>query len=196
MTVPLPSLSEDLTPICAALNQLNHDERIAWMRGLSGKELKALYDLASDGGELSIEHFYSAEGQVVIHHGQNSLPAFNHFQKRVCIRSGCIQGYNHQTLAWLTGPGHFTLRQDGPQEVLFDYITLPESVPDAFPALAPNNKGVSRLVYAGMIDRVRRVSDHCVIGAAFKGEKDIGARFMLTREDGATDTAEGTDTDS
>ncbi len=187
MNVPLPSLSDDLTLISAALNQLNHEERMAWMRGLSGRELTALYDLASKGGALSVEHFYSAEDEVIIHHGQNSLPAFNHFQKRVCIRSGCIQGYNHQTLAWLTGPGHFTLRQDGPDEVLFDYITLPESTPDAFPQLARNDRGISRLVYGGMIDRVRRVSDHCVIGAAFKGEKDIGARFMLTKQSDGTD---------
>jgi len=183
VTVPLPSLTDTLAPITAALDGLTHDQRMAWMRGLSRRQLLALYDLSASGGPLSMAHFHQAEGVIVIHHGQNSLPTFNHFQKRVCQRSGCVQGYNHQKMAWLTGPGHFTLRQDGEDEVIFDYITLPETVPAEFPALAPNDGGVSRFVYGGMIDRVRRVSQHCVIGAAFKGEKDIGARFMLTREE-------------
>ena len=85
-------------------------------------------------------------------------------------------------MSWLTGPGHFTLRQDGEDEVIFDYISQPSSAPSDFPELVPNEKGGGRFVYAGMIDRVRRVSTHCVIGAAIKGDKDIGARFMLTRE--------------
>lgn len=183
MTIPLATLIDTLPPLAEALDALSHDERMAWMRGMGRKEQMALYNLAADCDALSVQHFHGAEGVVVIHHGQNSLPVFNHFQKRVCVRADGIQGYNHQSLAWLTGPGHFTLTQDGDLEVIFDYITHPTSVPESFPALARNEKGASRFVYGGMIDRVRRVSKHCVIGAAFKGEKDIGARFMLMRED-------------
>ena len=182
MTIPLPTHAETLTSITEALDSASHDERLNWMYGLSGRELKAMYNLASSGGPLPVTHFHTDAGAIVIHHGKNSLPAFTHFQKRVCLHEGTLQGYNHQTLAWLTGPGHFTLRQDGDDEVIFDYITQPQTKPDAFPELIPNEKGGGRFVYAGMIDRVRRVSQHCVIGAAFKGDKDIGARFMLTRD--------------
>jgi hypothetical protein len=184
VTVPLPTLTDELAPISRALDGLSHDQRIAWMRGLSRKQLMALYELSAAGTALSTAHFYGAGEAIVIHHGQNSLPMFNHFQKRVCQRAGVVQGYNHQTMAWLTGPGHFTMRQDGPNEVIFDYIEHPASAPPEFPALADNMRGFSRFVYGGMIDRVRRVSRHCVIGAAFRAEKDLGARFMLTRENG------------
>ena len=182
MSIPLPSHEDTLVPITAALDAATHEERVNWMHGLSGRELKAMYELAVTGGALKVDHFHAAPGEIVIHHGKNSLPCFTHFQKRVCLHEGSLQGYNHQSLSWVTGPGHFTLRQDGENEVIFDYIQQPSSAPGEFPALVPNEKGGGRFVYAGMIDRVRRVSDHCVIGAAIKGEKDIGARFMLTRE--------------
>ncbi len=182
MTIPLPTHSDNLEPLTAALEAASHEERVHWMPGLSRRELKALYLLAATGGPLPVAHFHKDAGEVVTHHGKNSLPAFTHFQKRVCLHDGTLQGYNHQTMSWLTGPGHFTLRQDGEDEVIFDYISQPSSAPSDFPELVPNEKGGGRFVYAGMIDRVRRVSTHCVIGAAIKGDKDIGARFMLTRE--------------
>jgi len=182
MMIPLPSHSESLGPIAEALNTASHQERIHWMIGLSGRELKALYRLSEDGEALPLSYFHGSPGEVIIHHGKNSLPMFTRFQKRVCQHEGTLQGYNHQTLSWLTGPGHFTLRADGEREVIFDYINQPSTAPSDFPKLIPNEKGGGRLVYAGMIDRVRRVSEDCVIGAAFKGDKDIGARFMLTRE--------------
>jgi hypothetical protein len=182
MTIPLPSHSETLAPLTSALNAATHEERLNWMRGLSGRELKSMYRLAEGGGALAVAEFHGEPGAVLIHHGKNSLPVFTQFQKRVCLHEGTVQGYNHQTMAWLTGPGHFTLRQDGEAEVIFDYIEQPQTAPEEFPALVPNEKGGGRFVYAGMIDRVRRVSEHCVIGAAFKSGKDMGARFMLTRE--------------
>ena len=87
---------------------------------------------------------------------------------------GTLQGYNHQTLGWLTGPGHFTLSQDG-DEVLFDYTVEPTTPVDAFPPLKSNTSGLSTLVYGHMVDRVRRVSTHTVIGKAFKKGKAMTA---------------------
>jgi hypothetical protein len=181
MTISLPSKLSDLSGLSDVLNQGSHPERISWMRGLNSKELEAMYVLAHAGPPLDLTHFHSAQGEVVIHHGQNSLLAFNAFQKRVVDNDGTLQGYNHQALSWLTGPGHFTLRQDG-DEVLFDYTAEPESTFDAFPPLKSNTSGISTLVYGHMVDRVRRVSDHCVIGSAYKKGKAMGAWFMLIRE--------------
>ena len=117
MTIPLPSTLSQLKSLTEALNDCSHDERIHWMRRLSRKELEAMYVLAEGVHRLDIGHFHSTDGDVVVHHGQNSLPAFNAFQKRVVKNAEELQGYNHQTFGWLTGPGHFTLRQDG-DEVL------------------------------------------------------------------------------
>lgn len=182
MTPPLPSLSASLDPIHEALDGLSHDQRVNWMRGLGRKEQKALYGLAGGRLPLGVSHFHGAEGQVIIHHGQNSLLAFNAFQKRVVLFEGRLQGYNHQTMSWFTGPGHFLLRQDG-DEVLFDYNEVPPRAPEGFPPVVPNDKGLSNLVYGGMIDRVRRVSRHVVIGEAFRRGKPENAWFMLIRED-------------
>lgn len=182
MTPPLPSLSDRLSPITAALDALSHDQRVNWMRGLGRRELRALYELASQGEPLTVAHFTRGEGEVVIHHGQNSLPAFTVFQKRIVSRGGVVQGFNFQSMSAVTGPGHFTVHQDG-DEVLFDYIQVPADAPAEFPAVKPNDQGLSRLVYGGMIDRNRRVSTHCVIGSAYRGEKAQGAWYMLTRQD-------------
>ncbi len=181
MTPPLPTLTDSLAPITEALDNLSHDERVNWMRGLGRGQLRRLFDLAEQGGPLEMDWYVGEEGQIVIHEGQNSLPAFNVFQKRFVRFEGRIQGYNHQTMSPITGPGHFTVRQDG-AEVLIDYNLVPPTKPDVFPALQPNEKGLSRLVYGFMIDRMRRVSRDCTIGAAEKGGKRMGAWFMLTRQ--------------
>ena len=186
MTIPLPSTLSKVQALTEALNQSSHDERLNWMHGLNSKELEAMYVLAEGSYRLNIEHFHSDEAKVIIHYGQNSLPAFNAFQKRVVKNNGQLQGYNHQTFGWLTGPGHFTLRQDG-DEVLFDYTNEPKEEFAEFPPLKSNTSGLSTLVYGHMVDRVRQVSDHCVIGAAFKKGKAMGAWFMLIREGETTE---------
>ena len=43
------------------------------------------------------------------------------------------------------------------------------------PPLKSNTSGLSTLVYGHMVDRLRGVSNHCVIGAAFKKGKAIDA---------------------
>ncbi len=113
MTIPIPTQTADLLTLSAALDKASHAERINWMRGLSKKELRTLYTMSEGVLPLSVSHFHADSGEVVIHHGQNSLAAFNVFQKRCVLQDGTVQGYNHQTLAWLTGPGHFVLQNDG-----------------------------------------------------------------------------------
>lgn len=182
MTPPLPTLAASLDPISDALDRLSHDERINWMRGLGRGQMRALNQLAAGRLPLQVAHFHGEEGRIIINHGQNSLPVFTHFQKRVVKRGDVVQGYNHQTMSFVTGPGHFLVTQDG-DEVLFDYTGLPADAPAEFPPLAPNDKGLSTLVYGNMIDRVRRVSRHLVIGEAFRKGKAENAWFMLCRED-------------
>ena len=185
--IPLPSQTDDFKALAQALDSATPEQRLNWMRGLGSKELAATYEMAQGGSSLGLGHFHAGPGEVVIHHGQNSLLAFNAFQKRVVDNNGVFQGYNHQSMAWITGPGHFTLSQDE-DEVLFDYTREPEHAFDDFPPLKKNTSGISSLVYGNMIDRVRRVSQHCVIGAAFKNGKAMNTWFMLLRE-GESDTS-------
>lgn len=178
--IPLPSLSEALPPITAALDAAPFADRVNWMRGLGKKDLVALWTL-SEGRDVPISYLHGAEGQVIIHEGQNSLLAFNHFQKRVVLRNGRVQGYNEQSMAWLTGPGHF-LVQPGEGASYFDYtVTVPDA-PDVFPPVKSNDAGLSKLVYGGMIDKLRRVAEKAIIGAAFRGGKATGDYFMLQKE--------------
>jgi hypothetical protein len=180
--IPLPSLSDTLSPIQAALDAATHDERLHWMRGLGRKQLRALYTLA-DGNPVALEHFVERDGSTAIHWGQNSLPMFNHFQKRFHKVGGTMQGYNHNSplLTSVTGPGHFTARAEA-DEILIDYAQLPAGVPEDFPALLDNEGGLRKFVFGGMQDRMRKISTHCTIGGAEKGGKPMGAWFMLVRE--------------
>ncbi len=177
--IPLPSLSTDIAPIEAALADVSRAERVNWMRGLGKREMVALWAL-TDGRLLTKADLHGAEGEIVIHEGQNSLPFFSTFQKRVVMRGSVVQGYNHQAMAWLTGPGHFTVAEDS-QGANFDYLQVADSAPPEFPALQPNDKGLSTLVYAGMIDYLRRVCPGMLIGAAYKRGKATNDYFMLVR---------------
>lgn len=177
--IPLPSLSSSIDPVRAALDATSTEEKVNWMRGLGKKELAALWTLSA-GLEVPQAYFHRGPGEVVIHEGQNSLLAFNQFQKRVVLHEGRVQGYNHQAMSWLTGPGHFQVQGDATAS-WFDYtVTVPDA-PAAFPPVQPNDAGLSRLVYGGMIDKVRRVAADCVIGAAFRADKPTGDYFMLVR---------------
>jgi hypothetical protein len=177
--IPLPSLSTSIDPVSAALDAATTDEKVNWMRGLGKKELVALWTL-TEGREVPLDYYHRGPGEVVIHEGQNSLAAFNQFQKRIVLHGTRIQGYNHQAMAWLTGPGHFQVTGDA-VGTWFDYtVTVPDA-PAEFPPVKPNDAGLSRLVYANMIDRVRRIGTDTVIGAAWKSGKQTGDYFMLVK---------------
>ncbi len=179
--IPLPSLSDSLPPIRQALDAATPDQRVNWMRGLGRGELRALYSLAA-GEAVPLSLLAGAEGEIVIHEGQNSLPAFTRFQKRFVLRNGQVQGYNHNPaiVAWVSGPGHFTCAEEG-AELRVDYTRLPADVPAGFPALIDNNGGTRGLIFGELVDHLRRVSRHCTIGAATKKGKPFPAWFMLTR---------------
>jgi len=181
MTIPLPRSETSLDAIHPGLDDAGHEGRREWLGALSGRDIRTLYDLAEGHGELLVEHFWQGEGTIV-HHGLNSLLAFRAFEKRVTRTGDVVQGYNAQAWSWFTGPGHFVLRQDGP-EVVFDYTLLPPSAPDGFPALASNTRGFSFFVYGNMVDRVRRVSRHCTVGRAVRFGRPTSNYFALVRGD-------------
>lgn len=176
--IPLPSL-DSLDNVIAGMEKHTVDEQVNWMRGLGKRDLKALWEKA-EGIVAPIEALHGAEGEVVIHEGQNSLPMFNAFQKRVVLRNGKVQGYNHQAMSWITGPGHFLVQTDGTTS-WFDYTQVASDAPPEFPPIKANTGFPDMLVYGGMIDKLHRVGTRGLIGAAFKSDKPTGDYFMLIR---------------
>ena len=180
--IPLPSL-DSLDNVVAGMDKHSVDEQVNWMRGLGKRELVALWEKAVNI-EAPLATLHGAENEVVIHEGQNSLPLFNVFQKRCMLRGGKVQGYNHQAMSWITGPGHFLVQTDGTAS-WFDYTQVAEDAPAEFPPIKGNTGFPDKLVYGGMIDKLRRIGSRGLIGAAFrpsKGElKGTGDYFMLIR---------------
>ncbi len=180
-SIPLPEATDILT-LSTALDAATQEQRIAWLQRLPARQVAVLYDLA-EGQQLTVEAMHSAEGDVVIHQGMNSMALFRGFQKRMVLHEGQLKGYNHQPWAWLVGDGTFIVRPspDVEGELWFDYTLLPDSGFPEFPPPKDNTAGLSRFVYGNMIDVVRRVSAHITIGKAYIGDKPRGQYFALCK---------------
>src|SRR5262249_54155418 len=152
-----------------------------------GRTQKRLFEAAAEVTKkhpLKVEDFVpagAASMATVRHYGRNSLPLFSIFEKRFCRPAEApasaggrktLFGSNHQSMAWVTGPGHMVAYEaaDG-GEVWVDYRELPASVPEGWPAVRSNDRGISKLVYGNMVDHMRRVSAHVTIGQAWRHGK-------------------------
>lgn len=169
------------------LDSLTHDERLAEIRGLPGSRFAQLFTMADKNTVINdILPPDHTPLKPVIFHGKNDLPVFNSFQKRMCRSSDGneIWGYNHQGMGWLTGPGYYVGYDQAkrPGEPLLDYTRMPYEKPAIWPALKSNQTGVGHLVYGGLQDYMRRVSQDVFIGEATKIGKNMKQYFVLCRE--------------
>ena len=175
------------------LDGLSHEERLGAIRGAGRQAQQRLYDAVEGFGQLKLVDFVppSVEAlETVRHFGKNTLPAFSHFEKHFCRGKGAeperpdeLYGFNFQTLSSLTGPGYFVAVEDAERgEVSVVYRRLPDTHPDAWPAIQSNERGLSRFVYGFMVDTLRRVSEHVTIGSAARKGRDMGSWFLLTRK--------------
>jgi hypothetical protein len=181
----------DLPRLAEVLDGLGHEGRVHAVRGWGKKRQAALFEAVKGHMPLDLDFLVpSSIGPMVevIHDGHNTLPAFNHFQKRFCKLEGDVApigGYNHQTLQPLTGPGYFVVdRGEGEHEgeLAIDYTRVPKAKPAGWPDIKTNGGGLGALVYGGMIDYLRGISTHVSIGRAYKG-KAMDAWFALVRKD-------------
>jgi hypothetical protein len=172
------------------LDGLEPHERVAQALSLRGKDVARLYRAVEGGRRLGVEDFLPASmpsDTTVIFEGRNSLPMFSRFQKRFArLESGQVVGYNHQTMAPITGPGFFVVKPpaddaDVPGELYFDYTAEPNGVPSGWPSYKANASGLSSLVYANMKDYMREVAPLTYVGEAYKLGKKQNAWFILTR---------------
>ena len=179
----------DAAAIAAYLDTLSRSDRLDAIRALSGPKLQArLYRAVEGAPRVSLADFVPPDAPPLrefIFEGKNSLAAFTTFQKRFCRPphgDAELWGYNHQSLAWLTGPGYFVVHEDGGRGAAIDYRVVPPDKPSTWPAVQPNDRGFSRFVYRGMIDYMRRVSREIFIGSAHRGGKELGNYFVLCRD--------------
>lgn len=186
--IPLPSLAEGLESLAVAIEAVGHEERVNWIRGLPRRELAVMFALA-EGTAMAPEDLVGDEGEVVTHEGRNGLLLFTTFQKRFARLGDEVVGYNHNSpfVRFFSGPGHFTTYASPERqgEVWIDYRKLPSRQHPDFPPIRDNMAGFSRFIFGGLVDVLRRVSEHVFIGDSFKyrGEtrKPVGIQFALVQ---------------
>jgi hypothetical protein len=176
------------------LDSLSHASRRRAVEGMKRAEMALLFEKVSGSLPLDLDHFVPPEHpplMEVVHWGKNSLPAFTRFSKRMCRPTGpaddILWGYNEGSslVANAVGPGYFIARagEEADTPVWIDYHQLPTGKPDHWPKVLKNSSRLSFFVYNKTIDKMRRVSEHVTIGAAYKNGRMMGAYFMLCRED-------------
>jgi hypothetical protein len=186
----------DIAAIERFLDGLADDERVAESLSLKPKAQRRLWDLAADRA-VTLDQLVppSVGAEPVRHFGRNTLPAFTRFEKRfrrppaeLSARDGggdVLWGYNEGATRPLVGPGYFVVRNtkgDTRGDAVVDYYSVPPQTPEGWPAVKPNDTGVSRVVYGFMHDFLRRVSDHLTIGRAYKHDRRTDNCFVLCRE--------------
>ncbi len=181
----------DREQVAALLDGMTHAERMEAITSLSGPTLQAkLYAMGAAAPAVTLADIVPPDApplREVIFHGKNSLPVFSLFQKRFCRppagQAGDeLWGYNHQPMAWITGPGYFVVHPDADAPAAVDYRRVPPQQPPGWPAVKANDVGLSRFVYKDMVDYLRRVSTHVLIGHATKYGKSLPNYFLLCRE--------------
>ena len=111
LTVDAP----DMRAIEAHLDGLDPEERVTEIRTLGRAHQARLFDAADGHRPISLEDLVASDHgpmRDVVHHGKNSLPAFNHFAK-VFVRPAAerqeLWGYNRAggLIETVVGPGYF-----------------------------------------------------------------------------------------
>jgi hypothetical protein len=189
-SIILPSV--DRKEVARVLDDVGEHVRLKALADLGRAELAALFEAASDNEPLDLDHFVPADVPPmteVIHEGKNSLGLFSRFQKRFCKPPpredpAELWGYNEQSMRLFTGPGYFVAYRPPEGSVLIDYARLPPDRPAGWPPILPNSARLSRFIYNGTVDAMRRVSAHVSIGRAFRAGKPMDAWFVLARRVG------------
>jgi hypothetical protein len=180
----------DIEKVCHTLNGFDSQTRIDAIRCLGKKAQVRLWN-AAEGHATALSDVVPTDVEArieIIHSGKNSLPIFTKFEKRFCrvaSDDSILYGYNEGPTRKFVGPGYFVTSFDSERgEVGINYYTTPPVdavLPEEWPALRSNERGLSRFVYAKMIDYLRKVSDHVTIGRAVRKGKTTNNYFLLCR---------------
>ena len=184
----------DAGEIASFLDGLDLGERIAATRTLAGTALQsALWKAVAPAPRVNTDEIVPPDYPVLrpaIFHGKNSLPAFTEFQK-ICFRpdgpttASVAWGYNETSIRSLIGAGYYVLH-DTPDAPLggaaFDYTQLPVKGLPSWPEVRTNEAGLSRFIYANMLDYMRRVASEVFIGSAVRGGREMNSYLIVVRE--------------
>ena len=186
----------DLPALATLLDARSGPELRADIETRARADILRIWALAEHAAPLGLEHFVPA-GRVAepVHHaGWNSIPLFarwRRFEKRFARMADGVQtlvGYNEGVARSWMGPGYFVFRQSetDPHKargaVYVDYLTVPDGkVPEGWPTVVENEKGLQRFVYSGTQDFMRAVSDRLSVGMPYKGETELPFPFVLVR---------------
>lgn len=189
----------DIERLSKDLDELGAPGRLWAVHQWTASDMTKLWDAAKGFRAVTLDDFVpsSVEPLVeVIHHGKNSLGAFQFFEKRFCKpkdppkegEAPHLFGLNRQTISPATGPGYFVAHPasgDGASEgeVDIDYtMEAKEKVP-SWPTIAPAGARLGRFIYQGTVDVMRGISSHVTIGRARRKHGWMNAWFVLVRED-------------
>jgi hypothetical protein len=174
--------------LAALLDAASAQTRLEQTLALSAREQAKLFDQVDAAIPFPLDDLTPKRAvfEGVAHEGKNSLYAFRNFAKVFCVPDTAPNerwGYNrnpplvHNTV----GPGYFVALQHGPNEVLIDYTLTPPRKPESWPAIAHKYSKLSRFVFFGTQDVLRRVSEHVSIGRARRAGKWMDNWFVLCR---------------
>lgn len=180
----------DVVALEAAFDAATHEERVEATRAFNAKIQRRVFDACVNRMPTLDDMVPTDEPlKEVIHVGTNTLPAFRHFEKRFCRPSAehddgkSLWGYNHNWYWQFTTPGYYAAYVEADEKEL--WVDYTRSVPEkaaSWPPIMPNKKRLGHVVFAGMVDHVRKVSEHVTIGRAFK-KNAMNAWFTLVRDD-------------
>jgi hypothetical protein len=179
----------DIRALAEKLDALAPRERLLEVRALTRPAQAALYESAKGARKLTLEDLVPSsvpDLSEVVHEGKNTLVMFTHFAKVFCRPPRAkneLWGYNRAgaVVENAVGPGYYVAYEGPGDEVLIDYTRVPEGKPESWPRIVANKSGLSRLVYADMVDALRAVSTHVSVGRAMKKGKVLDNWFVLCR---------------
>lgn len=193
--------SGNIEDVAAHLENLMPGQRWGELHSLSRRDQRTLWLKAEASDPVTPADFVPEDipaGRPVPYLGRNSLPLFRDFSKPMSrTDNGVVYGFNEQTWRRLIGPGYFVMRSTrGPEAALagavVDYFQVPQlgpaQLPEGFPLVKPNSRGLQWFVYHKTRDYMRRVAPGVFIGAAYKTilgrERPLNSTFLLMRKGG------------
>lgn len=191
-----------IAAVAEYLDGLDPDVREREVTALRRAEQARLFEKAADAPAARLTDFVPASvaDLTPVHHpGRNTIATINYFQrfeKRFARPAGDptrLLGYNASN-AFFIKPGYFVAyetetdvwrRRGG---VVIDYHRVPDApVPDGWPRVVPNSRGLQKLVYHLTRDFMRNVSAGVTVGRASredaKGDVELDYWFVLSRRD-------------
>lgn len=180
----------DLAAIAHIFDTSGPEARLHTVVDLGRCEMAHLFEAAAENPPTTLDDFVPPDCPTVaevIHYGKNSLPVLTRFEKRFRrppLREKELWGYHRHELGLVTGPGYFAAHpDDGRPGVVLDYTHPPSQTLPGWPRADASAERMSRIVYGGRTDVMRRLSRHVTVGRVARYGRARDAWYFLVRDD-------------